>query len=126
MSSMYSCPACLKSFDCLQYLRSHLSGHAGELENQCVVCNKTFKTISGLSDHLKSHAGGDGNYQCSICDKKFTNKKAFQRHIRTHTGKTAYQCDLCSKTFTQSSHQRTRNFTEVKKNRNVVSVRKHF
>ena len=101
MSTTYKCPACYKSFDCLQYLRTHLSGHAGELENQCAVCNKTCKSQQTLSRHLKSHAGGDGNYQCSICDKKFTFKSIFQTHIQNHTDEKLYECEFCKKTLKQ-------------------------
>ena len=103
MSSTYRCPACEKVFDCLQYLRTHLSEHAGELDNQCVVsdtssiCDEKFDWQRNFLSHMTTHTRKN---ECDFCKKSLITQEELVIHHRSHTDEKRYQCDICSKVFT--------------------------
>lgn len=107
------CTICLKNFDVISNLKTHLASehdvkffpdvHDYILEFkltdaemlQCALCNSTYETFKMLLQHMNGHYR---NFICDVCDLGFINKHKLKNHQRTHEIGN-FKCSFCDKEF---------------------------
>ena len=84
---VFICPfsSCLKEFDEISNLKTHVRSHTGERPFQCDLCHASFITTGHLKNHMQTHSAAKPFF-CTYpnCNAAYTRPARLRIHQRTH------------------------------------------